>query len=339
MHDRPELLGLDDAALTAALGGPGRALMVLKSLARGEDPTKDPEVPASLQRRVAATTRYRRLPVRARTEAEDGTRKLLLGLEDGHAVECVLIPERDRTTLCVSSQVGCRRGCQFCMTATMGLVRHLRVAEILGQVHTSLSEQAGLPPLRNVVFMGMGEPLDNPKAVQAALSALTDSRGYGVAPKHVTISTVAPSPAALARSLDWPGQLAWSLHAADDPLRRRLVPTQRHSVFELRDAVLARQVERRQALFVEITLLDGVNDAPEHARAAADLFEGSEVEIRFNLLPMNPGAAGLGPSPEARVEAFEAVLRDHGYFVHRRKARGQAAKAACGQLAILDATA
>ncbi len=332
----PNLLGLDDAQLTTLLGGPGRALMVLKSLARGQDPSCDPEIPKSLQARVARGTAWHPPTEISRHDAEDGTRKLLLQLQDGQAVECVLIPQGGRTTVCISSQVGCRRGCGFCMTATMGLIRNLEAGEIVGQVHAALTAQGELPPLRNLVFMGMGEPLDNPVAVQAALRVLTDTRGYGFAPKHVTVSTVAPSPAAIARAQAWPGHFAWSLHAANDALRRSLVTTQRFDTKALAEAVLALCLERNQPLFVEITLMDGVNDRPEDAQAAADLFAETEVEVRFNLLPMNPGRDGqYRPSSPAQTLAFEAILQARGYFTHRRTARGQDAKAACGQLAVL----
>jgi len=334
---RPHLLGLDDAELTQLLQGPGRALMVLKSLAEGHDPRSDPKVPKSLQVKVRARTQHTPLEEISRAEASDGTRKLLLRLHDGHAVECVLIPERDRTTLCVSSQVGCRRGCGFCLTATMGLKRNLEAWEITGQVHAALSRQEGLPPLRNLVFMGMGEPLDNPVAVQAALSVLTNSRGYGFGARHVTVSTVAPSPAAVHRTRDWPGRLALSLHAADDALRRSLIATQRFDTEALVAATLEVCSHRRQPLFVEITLLDGVNDGVHHARQTADLFASTDVEVRFNLLPMNPVAGRpYGASPQAVAEAYAEVLRSHGFFTQLRRARGQDARAACGQLAVLN---
>lgn len=310
--------------------------MVLKSLARGQNPSCDPEIPPSLQARVTRTTRWTPLTEVSRHDAEDGTRKLLLQLHDGHAVECVLIPQDQRTTLCVSSQVGCRRGCGFCMTATMGLIRNLDAGEIVGQVHAALTARQELPPLRNLVFMGMGEPLDNPVAVEAALRVLTDTRGYGFAPRHVTVSTVAPSPAAVARAARWPGHFAWSLHAADDGLRRSLVASQRFETQALADAVLAVCRARNQPLFVEITLMQGVNDRPEDAERVAELFQDCGVEVRFNLLPMNPGR-GLRyqPASQEQTRAFEAVLRARGYFTHLRKARGQDANAACGQLAVL----
>lgn len=335
--ETPHLLGLNDRQLTDLLQGPGRSLMVLKSLARGADPRTDPQLPRGLQARVAAGTRLDPLTEISRATASDGTTKLLLRLHDGHAVECVLIPERTRTTLCVSSQVGCRRGCGFCLTATMGLVRNLAAWEIVAQVHAALGAQAGLPPLRNLVFMGMGEPLDNPVAVEAALTVLTDSRGYGFGPRHVTVSTVAPSPAAVARAQDWPGRLAFSLHSAHDALRRSLIRSQRFDTQALTEAALAVCAHRAQPLFVEIALMDGINDGPEDARRAAQLMRQDAVEVRFNLLPMNPVAGSpYRASPPERAEAFAEVLRDEGFFTMLRRPRGQDAHAACGQLAVLN---
>lgn len=330
-----ELLGLDRDALTDALGGPGRARLVAKGLGRGIDPRSDPEVGSRTRARLRGMTYA---PPRLVTErvAADGTKKLLLGLDDGQAVECVLIPERSRTTLCVSSQVGCRRGCRFCMTATMSLLRSLTAAEILGQVHVALQHLEDRPPLRNVVFMGMGEPLDNPVAVEAALSVLTDDLFYAVGARHVTVSSVAPSPKAVLRARNWPGRLAWSLHAAQDDLRKHLVPTQRFETAALRDAFAEVCADRGEPLFVEIALLDGVNDRPEHADAVAALLAPFPTEVRINLLPMNPvEGSGLHASPARTAAAFAARLRDRGFFTTLRRPRGQDAAAACGQLATL----
>ncbi|MCA9555866.1 MAG: radical SAM protein, partial [Myxococcales bacterium] len=324
------------------LGGPGRARAVFRALAAGADPRAELTPKASLRLAEAAT--FAPLPIQARAVASDGTTKLLLSVDEGHAVECVLIPERDRTTLCVSSQVGCRRGCRFCLTGTMGLVRSLGAHEIVGQVHAGLAAIAAadgaLPPLRNVVLMGMGEPLDNPVAVEAALAILTDHRGFGLAPRHLTVSTVAPSPAAVRRASGWPGHLAWSLHAADDALRTALVPTARFAVAALRDAFAEVCAARGQPLFVELTLLDEVNDGDAHADAAAALLAGFPTEVRFNLLPVNP-APGLPFRPAApeRAAAFQARLIERGFFASLRRPRGQDARAACGQLAILPGAA
>src|SRR5262249_42588434 len=148
------------------------------------------------------------------------------------------IPGRARSTVCVSSQVGCARGCAFCLTATMGLVRSLGAGEIVAQVVLAARRirEAGLPPLRNVVYMGMGEPLDNLEAVAQSLRVLTDPYGLGLAPRHISVSTVGTSPRAIWEARHLGAHLAWSVHAADDGLRRRLVPTTRHPMSALRDA-------------------------------------------------------------------------------------------------------
>jgi 23S rRNA (adenine2503-C2)-methyltransferase len=338
----PELFELEPGALAERLGGQGRASAVYAALRRGVDPF----APGVLAPRALARLRSvaRRTPVRPCTVelSSDGTRKMLLELEDGEKVECVLIPERSRTTLCISSQVGCARGCIFCLTASMGLARNLTAAEMVAEVwigvRTALAEQ--MPPLRNLVFMGMGEPLDNADAVADALSVITGSgRGLGFGPGHVTVSTVGPTPRGIREAARLPARIAWSLHAADDALRRRLVPTQRHGVEVLLAAFRELARVRGMPLFVEITLIADLNDDVKHAEQIADLFVDFEQEVRFNLLPMNPVQAAsravLVPSPPERVTAFAGVLRDAGHFTKVRRARGLDARAACGQLAVL----
>ncbi len=307
------LLALTPDELTRTIGV-GRAKTVFQHLRRGDAPPK------------LFDLELRPPQIRARTVASDGTTKLLLALDDGALIESVLIPERSRTTLCLSTQVGCIRGCTFCLTATMNLVRNLELHEIVGQLFVALAER----PIRNVVFMGMGEPLDNAKAVRASLDILHD--GFQIGPRHITVSTVAPTPKAVRSLADWPAQLAWSLHAADDELRKRLIPTARHSVAELCDA-FAEVSEERDALFVEVTLIDGVNDRPEHADAIASLFADFPAEVRINLLPMNPIGSDLQASTNAA--AFQQRLRDAGYLCLLRRSRGSDERAACGQLATL----
>lgn len=320
--------------LAEALEGPGRAQQVYAALRRGEDPFLALEV--GLRRRLAQVSRPSPIALETLRRSTDGTSKLRLRLEDGARIETVLIPERTRTTVCISTQVGCGRGCMFCLTSTMGMMRNLEAEEIVHQVVEARrrAPALGLPEVRNVVLMGMGEPLDNHRAVARALGLLTDNEALGVGARHVTVSTVGPSPAAIARTSGWPGQLAWSLHAARPEVRRRLIPTARHSPEALRDAFQARlSGRRRPTLFVEIALIDGVNDQEVDAAAAAALFEGSDLEVRFNLLPMNPGnTRGLFTSP--RAEAMKEFLQSRGYFCSIRRARGGDELAACGQLVV-----
>ncbi|NJK89685.1 MAG: radical SAM protein [Myxococcales bacterium] len=234
-------------------------------------------------------------------------------------------------------QVGCRRACGFCATGTMGLQANLRWTEILAQVEVAraLAEVLSLPPLRNVVFMGMGEPLDNARHVAQALAVLTHPKGLGVAPRHVTVSTVAPSLAALELLVAWPCHIAWSLHSADDAVRAALVPTTAHRVSELANAVLDLASRRNQRIFVEMTLIDGVNDRPRDADLAARLFEAAPRRVRFNLLAVNPTEKGFRPPPDEKLLAFRDRLRAHGHFAMVRRPRGRDRSAACGQLVTL----
>lgn len=334
---RPALLALDPAALAEVLGGPGRSRQVFRLLAEGGEPWADGALPRSLQARLRETTRPPALAVWRRSVAADGTAKLALRLEDGATIETVVIPElggSGRATLCVSSQVGCARGCRFCVTATMGLSRNLRLEELLGQVHLGLAyaRQRGWT-LRNLVFMGMGEPLDNLQNVRGALDALTDHRGYGFAPKHVTLSTVAPRVTAVERLQGWPARLAWSLHAATPQVRARLVPAPHPPVQAIACAFARVCASDRRPLFVEMTLMDGLNDRPSDMAAAVDLFADFPTEVRFNLIAMNPGRSELTASH--RTLECQAQLRAAGYFCSVRRPRGVDADAACGQLAVI----
>ena len=336
-HMSSAVMALSPQQLGVALGSSSRAREVFRSLALGKNPMSDPDLSATLRRILGETVSFSAHEEVDRVGARDGTLKLLLRTSPGGAVEAVLIPHLRRTTLCVSSQIGCVRACRFCSTGRMGLHRNLATEEIVAQVHYAIgvAKRANMPPLRNLVFMGMGEPLDNWASMQAALSILTDARGFGFGPRHVTVSTVGPSPAKIAKLEECTTRIAWSLHAARDPIRRELIPTQRHHVEALADAFIELFRNRKAPLFVEMTLMKGINDEPEDARAAVRLFANFPTEVRFNLLPMNLGVEGWDPSPIARVTAFERILRDAGHFAMVRSPRGADQKAACGQLATL----
>ncbi|MEK7271011.1 MAG: 23S rRNA (adenine(2503)-C(2))-methyltransferase RlmN [Planctomycetota bacterium] len=278
-------------------------------------------------------------------EASDGTRKILLGLDDGLGVECVLIPQRKsgRTTLCVSSQAGCARGCVFCATGRMGLRRNLSEQEILAQAESAreAAARSGMAPPWTVVFMGMGEPMDNPEAVRAAVSSLTDPRRFGFSKRRVTVSTIGPTPAAFEALGTMDAMMAWSLHAADEGLRRRLVPSADHPPAVLRDALagaLAKRPPRMRVLMIEMTLIDGVNDRVEDADALAEFLAPlypSAPKICVDLIPFNPvgGVAEWRQSPRERFLAFQRRLRDRKVFCSVRLPRGEDVRAACGQLA------
>ena len=272
---------------------------MFRALTEGLNPYRPGVLPDGLRRRLQAATHPGALVVQGRSIAQDQTTKLAAVLADGAAVECVLIPDfkTPRATLCVSSQVGCARGCEFCVTATMGLKRNLTTAEIIQQVDVGLREARRRHwRLRNLVFMGMGEPLDNANHVRAAVEILTDHRGYGFAPRHVTLSTVGPRLAAVRHLAGWPLRIAWSLHAARPEVRARLVPKPHPDVTELAAAFATVCRADRRPLFIEMTLMDGVNDKSEDMAAAAALMASFPTEVRFNLIAMNPGRAGLRPA-------------------------------------------
>ena len=336
--ERVELYGTAPGDLAVRLGGRGRADRIWRAIRAAEDPFAAGILPEAARRRLRQECLGIPAEVRRRETAVDGTCKLLLSLRDGDAVEAVVIPGRTRTTVCVSTQVGCARDCRFCVTAGMGLLRSLGPAEIVAQAVVARREAmaAGMPGVRNVVFMGMGEPLDNLDATLQALTILTDDRGLAVGPRHITVSTVGTSPTAILRLAATDACLAWSIHAVDDDLRRRLIPTSRHPMTDLREAFLEVTTRRQRTLFVEMTLLDGVNDSVAHAGSLAAFLEPFRPGVRINLLPMNPGREQFAPSRHERAIAFRQHLRDRGLFCALRRPRGADLSAACGQLALLD---
>lgn len=335
-YKRPSLLSCSPQALTELLGGPGRARNVWKALQEGKDLEKA-LTPGAFERLKQKVSLELLVPIKQST-ATCGTRKLLLPLSDGHLIESVVIPNRSRTTVCVSSQVGCARGCRFCMTATMGIVRNLRVHEIVGQVVAGVAQAkaAGLAPIRNVVFMGMGEPLDNLGEVEKALAILVDGRALGLSSNHITVSTVGGSAQKLRRLGKLPAQIAWSVHAVEENLRKRLVPTTQTSMESMRDVFSEILNERKDTIFVEVTLMDGVNDSDECAQQLAEFLKPCPGDVRVNLLPLNEGREGLMPSAKPRVEAFAKVVAASGLRTLIRTPRGHEENAACGQLVVLE---
>lgn len=274
--------------------------------------------------------------------SSDGTRKWLMGLEDGQRIEVVFIPERDRGTLCISSQVGCALDCSFCATGKQGFNRNLTTAEIIGQVRQASRRLEGVVTDRdraitNIVLMGMGEPLLNFDAVVPALDILMDDLGYGISKRRLTLSTagVAPAIRRLAEVTDV--ALAISLHAPDDALRDQLVPiNRRYPIAELLDAVRG-YLERLgdwRAVTIEYTLIDGVNDGPDHAEALANLLSDLRERSKINLIPFNPfPGSGYRRPTAGRVRAFQTHLLERGFATMLRTTRGEDIDAACGQLA------
>ena len=336
---KPPLLSLTPEEMSELLEGSGRARAVFQCLADGEDPFSSERLAPGARERLSQRAAVTRAELVNTVRAADDTTKLLLKLKDEQMIETVVIPNPDRTTLCISSQVGCARACDFCLTATMGLKRNLQCDEIIAQVIAGVAQakQLGFPKVRNIVFMGMGEPLDNAEAVHKAVQILADDIGLAFSGRRITVSTVGTNERAILASGSWPAQLAWSLHAADDEKRRTLIPTARARVSELRDWFMKALGNR--PLFVECVLIDGLNDSEEDMRKCADLFRNVPQEIRINLLPLNTiDRSDLRPSPMSKVLAFRDGLRNEGYFCMVRRPRGEEDRAACGQLAVLESS-
>ncbi|MDP6944715.1 MAG: 23S rRNA (adenine(2503)-C(2))-methyltransferase RlmN [Myxococcota bacterium] len=273
--------------------------------------------------------------------AKDGTRKLLLRTWDGHRIETVVMPMADRITQCISSQVGCKIGCDFCLTARMAKRRDLTAAEIVDQVLwgaeiVAAPEADDLPGDRvnNLVYMGMGEPLDNFDAVVDSIQILMDDNGQNFAGRRITVSTsgVASKVAELGSRV--PVNLALSLNASTDATRDRLIPINRKwNIDALLGALDDYPLPPRRRITVEYVLLADVNDSLEDARQLRRLLHGLRPKIKVNLIPFNPwpGASYARPEPE-RVEAFGKLLRDAHFHVTVRYSKGDDIGAACGQL-------
>ena len=273
-------------------------------------------------------------------DAKDGTRKWLLRLDSGNSIEMVYIPEDDRGTLCVSSQVGCALACSFCSTAQQGFNRNLTTAEIIGQLFLAkktLEEDMGDTTKRvvtNVVMMGMGEPLLNFDNVVKAMNLMMDDFGYGLSKRRVTLSTAGVVPAIDRLKKECDVALAVSLHATTDALRDELVPVNKKYPIKELMAACRRYLDRdgRRKITFEYVMLKGVNDQPEHARQLIKLMKG--VPGKVNLIPFNPfpGSEYVCSSRNA-IFRFRDLLQQGGVITMTRKTRGEDIDAACGQLA------
>jgi len=271
----------------------------------------------------------------SRRQSSDGTVKWVVRVANGNCVETVLIPERGRNTLCVSSQVGCMLNCSFCSTGKQGFNGNLSTADIIGQVVLAERELRGRDEsVSNVVLMGMGEPLLNFDNVVAATDLMMDDLAFGISKRRVTVSTagVVPGIYELAEVSDV--SLAISLHAPNDPLRNELVPINRKYPIEALLAACRHYVGGlgdKRSLTMEYTLLKGVNDTLEHARELAVLLR--DVRCKINLIPFNPfPASGYQRPDAASIRAFQTWLLNAGYPTMLRTTRGDDIDAACGQL-------
>jgi 23S rRNA (adenine2503-C2)-methyltransferase len=287
--------------------------------------------------RFAARATIGTLAVDLVQTSRDGTRKLRLTTRDGNAIESVIIPDGEKTTLCISSQVGCAVDCQFCATAKLGLLRNLDPGEIVDQVYRARALLAEAEPGRritNLVYMGMGEPLHNYDHVMQSLRILTDDKGIGLSQRRITVSTAGMAPRlAKLGDADVRPNLAVSLNAPNDAIRDEIMPINRKwNIRALLDAIRAYPLEQRRRVTFEYVLLAGVNDSLAHAAELAKLLRG--IRCKVNLIPWNPHpeAPYQRPAP-AVIDAFQHECKRLGLPTYLRTPRGDDIAAACGQLA------
>ncbi len=338
---RPHLKDLPIEDLRARLAreglAPYRADQIAGWLyARGvDDPAAMSDLALELRQRLGQAWRTRALEVERVATSRDGTQKALLRAADGAGVEAVAIPDEDRTTLCLSTQVGCPLECSFCATGALGFTRNLSTAEIVDQVCRMREVLGPARRVTNLVFMGMGEPLLNLPAVVRAIRILLHPKGFGFVGRRITVSTagVVPKLSALLDAV--PVNLAVSLHATTDALRDELVPlNRRFPLAELLGALRRLpQISERRPVFFEYTLLRDVNDAPADARRLVELLRG--LPSKVNVIPLNPHPDASHRPPEERVvDRFLGELARAGLTVTLRRSRGADIDAACGQLAM-----
>jgi 23S rRNA (adenine2503-C2)-methyltransferase len=267
--------------------------------------------------------------------SKDGTRKFLFALDDAHTIESVLIPDEDRQTLCISSQVGCQQACRFCLTGNNGFIRDLKAFEIVDQVLeiSRILKQEHVSDITNIVLMGMGEPLANFDEVLKALQVIASDKGLGFATRRVTVSTsgLVPEIEKLGRS-GVKVNLAVSLNATTDEVRDRIMPVnRRYPIKELLAACRRYPLDPRRRITFEYVMLRGVNDTREDARRLAKLLRG--IKCKVNLIPFNPFPESVFDRPDdASVLDFQKILLDQYYITPVRESRGRDISAACGQL-------
>jgi 23S rRNA (adenine2503-C2)-methyltransferase len=351
--DRVNLLGLPRAALEEFVAErlaakPFRARQLMKWIYRrgAAEFSAMTDLAQAFRTQLASVAKIAVPEIVTEQRSADGTVKWMLRMDEVQGIETVYIPEPDRGTLCISSQVGCAMDCSFCATAQQGFNRNLSVAEIVGQVwlaHRELTA-AGMETrtdgstygrrITNIVMMGMGEPLANYRNVVPALRIFTDDLGYDLSRRRVTLSTSGLVPQIYKLAEECNVALAVSLHAPNDALRDQLVPiNRRHPIGELLTACWHYLDEQNgRSVTFEYVMLDGVNDQPEHARQLARLLRGRPAKL--NLIPFNvfPGTR-YQRSPAAVIVRFRDILNENGVIATIRRTRGDDIDAACGQLA------
>jgi len=290
-------------------------------------------IPESLRLKLSGILALETFETVSTVRTGDGTVKFLFRLEDGELIESVIIPEEGHNTLCVSTQAGCSMGCSFCETSTIGLKRNLTQGEILAQIANAIRYLGDRLKLRNLVFMGMGEPLKNLDSLLPALRIILDKRAFDFSPRRVTVSTCGwvPGIARLAEE-DLRIQLAVSLNASEDTTRTKLMPVNRkYPLDNLIGALKKYPLTRNQRISFEYILIKDLNDAVEDAIRLAGLLK--EIPAKVNLIPCNRTSSGYESSSDRSVRAFQEVLLENGILGTLRKSRGSDIGAACGQLA------
>lgn len=344
------LLDLDPSQLVAYCGELGEKPFRAKQLQRWihqfgvSNFDEMTDLAKSLREKLSGRAHIAAPPIISDHISSDGTRKWLLDVGQGNAIETVFIPEENRGTLCISTQAGCAVNCRFCSTGKQGFSRNLTVGEIVGQLWLAefeLRKSKGILPgmkgerqITNVVMMGMGEPLLNFEPTVTALRLMLDDNAYGLSRRRVTLSTSGVVPMIDKLSQDCAVALAVSLHASNDSLRDSLIPLNKKYPLQELMAACKRYLDFAPRDFVtfEYCMLDGVNDSDEHARELIHLVK--DVPCKFNLIPFNPfPESGLKRSLNPRIKAFAQVLVDAGLVTTIRKTRGDDIDAACGQLA------
>ncbi len=350
-HEKVNLLNFDRQGLQAyftEIGEkPFRAAQLLKWIYQFgvDDFNAMSNLSKSLREKLSEVAEIKLPEIVTEQHSDDGTIKWLLRLDSGNSIETVFIPEGDRGTLCISSQVGCALECSFCSTAQQGFNRNLTTAEIISQVVIANRALKCIPRnervISNVVFMGMGEPLLNFDNVVTTINILLEDNAYGLSKRRVTLSTSGVIPALDRLKEVSDVSLALSLHAPNDELRNKLVPINRKYPIKELLAACKRYVsgETKRKVTVEYVLLDGVNDKPQHARELVKLLKGFPCKI--NLIPFNPFPdSGYETSSAEAIETFRNIVVKGGLLTTTRKTRGEDIDAACGQLAgkVLDKT-
>jgi len=343
-RERTDLKGMPLAELEAFFSDWGKERYRARQVSRWiyrrqvEEFSGMTDLSRSFREELSRVCRISAPPVERVERSADGTEKFLLRLSDGEAVESVLIPEENRRTLCLSSQAGCRWGCAFCATGAFGFRRNLTSAEIVHQVCVArrrLGERE--ERLTNVVFMGMGEPLENLAEVSKSIEILLSPFGFGLSGKRITVSTAGLVQPMLDLAARFPVSFAVSVNAARDDLRSKLMPVNRnHPLAELIPAVKRIPLRSGRKVTAEYVLLSGVNDSPRDAKELARLLSGARIKV--NLIPYNPheGAAFASPAAET-VDRFREILLEAGIQTITRDRRGLDIRAACGQLRGGDA--